>query len=80
MRSGTAVIWIVALAIVGPWFGAASVCPSTISTRSNATSSSSATICASAVRTPVPRSTCPLNACTRPSARTAMNTSGVAGT
>ncbi|CPL10345.1 Uncharacterised protein [Bordetella pertussis] len=35
---------------------------------------------ASAVRTPVPRSTCPLNACTRPSARTAMNTSGVAGT
>ena len=46
-----------ALAMVGPWSGVRRVSPRIISTCSNATSNSSATICASAVRMPVPRST-----------------------
>ena len=44
-------------------------------TASSATSSSSATICASAVRMPVPRSTWPLKAATLPSSKTATKTS-----
>jgi hypothetical protein len=44
------------------------VSPSTTTTRAKDTSSSSATICPSAVRMPVPRSTWPLKAVTEPSA------------
>ena len=60
LRSGTAVIWMVSLAIVAPWFGTMAVSPSTTTTRAKETSSSSATIWPSAVRMPVPRSTWPL--------------------
>jgi hypothetical protein len=56
-RKGAAWIWIDELAMVAPWLGARGVSPSTMLTRAIDTSSSSATICASAVRMPVPRST-----------------------
>ena len=49
----------VRLAAVSHWSGVVAVSPITISMRSNATSSSSAAICISAVRAPVPRSTLP---------------------
>jgi hypothetical protein len=48
-----------ALAMVPPWLGAIDVVPSTVVTQASGTSSSSATICASAVARPVPRSTWP---------------------
>ncbi|CAB3716716.1 Uncharacterised protein [Achromobacter sp. 2789STDY5608633] len=85
-RRGAAEIWMLALAMVGPWLGVALVCPSTISSRAIGTCSSSATICASAVRMPVPRSTWPLKASARQppgaaaSASTATKTSGVSCT
>ncbi len=75
-RSGTAATWIVSLAIVGPWSGPASMSPSTIVTRASGTSSSSATIWASAVRMPVPRSTWPLKAVTPPSSASTSSNSG----
>ena len=59
-----------------PWFGARAVSPSTIAHRASGTSSSSATICASAVRMPVPRSTWPCSAVTLPSSQTASRISG----
>jgi hypothetical protein len=59
--------------------GLASVAAGTMSTRAGSTSSSSATICPSAVRMPVPRSTCPLKAVTVPSCVMVMNVSGPEG-
>jgi hypothetical protein len=50
---------------VSHWSGVVAVSPITISTRSKGTSSSSAAICASAVRVPVPRSTLPQYTVTR---------------
>ncbi len=44
---------------VGPWSGVSRVSPCTTSTLDIGTESSSAAICAIAVRTPVPRSTLP---------------------
>ncbi len=70
IRSGRAVTWMVSLAMVGPWLGVSDVSPSTNSTAAKAKSSSSAMICASAVRMPVPRSTWPQKATMRPSAVT----------
>ncbi len=54
------------------------ISPSTTTTRAKETSSSSATICPSAVRMPVPRSTWPLKAVTEPSAVMVMKVSKMA--
>jgi len=51
--------WIERLPNVMPWSGVSSVSPWITSTRAIGTESSSAAICASAVRKPVPRSTLP---------------------
>lgn len=70
----------------GALVGVALVWPSTISSRAIGTCNSSATICASAVRMPVPRSTWPLKASARQpsgaasSASTATKISGVSWT
>ena len=74
-RSGRAETWMESEAMVPPWLGATPVWPSTMVTRSSVTSSSSATIWASAVRMPVPRSTWPLKAVTAPWSSTSRNRS-----
>ena len=58
--------WIDRLPQVIPWSGVSSVSPSITRTRSIGTDNSSAAICASAVRTPVPRSTLPEYTVTKP--------------
>src|SRR6185369_7619706 len=66
-RSCMPATWTDRLPHVGPWSGVSAVSPSTSFTRSSATSSSSATICGSATRRPVPRSTLPVYIVTVPS-------------
>src|SRR5688572_27862761 len=62
-----------------PWLQVKAVSPITTSTFSNATSSSSATICAIATSTPWPMSILPKKAVTRPSGRTAIHESSSLG-
>ncbi len=66
-RICTPAIWMERLPHVGPWSGVSAVSPSTIFTRSRRTSNSSATICGSAARMPVPMSTLPVYMVTVPS-------------
>ena len=61
-----------ALAIVAPWLGDTSVKPINTCTRDGDIDNSSATICVSAVRKPVPKSTWPCKAVTLPSSHNAM--------
>jgi hypothetical protein len=74
-RIGMASFCMVLLALVVPWSGVREVSPITMVTRSRSTSSSSATIWASAVRMPVPRSTRPVKQVTPPSGLTASHES-----
>src|SRR5260370_14986997 len=66
-RSCTPATWMERLPHVGPWSGVSAVSPSISFTVPSATSSSSATICGSATRMPVPRSTLPVYMVTEPS-------------
>src|SRR6266852_4729558 len=65
-RSCTPATWMERLPQVGPWSGVSAVSPSISLIFSTRTSSSSATICGSAIRMPVPRSTLPVYIVTVP--------------
>jgi hypothetical protein len=70
-RSCTPATWMDRLPHVGPWSGVNAVSPSINFTLASDTSSSSATICGSAMRIPVPMSTLPVYMVTEPSLCTA---------
>ena len=71
--------WIPVLPEAPPWLQVNAVSPITTWTRSNATSSSSATICPIAVSTPWPMSIFPKKAVTLPSGSTATHESSSSG-
>src|SRR5262249_31588569 len=80
LRKGRAPSWIPVLPEAPPWMQDVPVSPMTTSTRSKATSSSSATICAIAGSRLCPMSILPKKACTRPLGSTAIQESSSVGT
>src|SRR5262245_29908040 len=80
LRKGRAPSEIPVLPEAPPWLQEVPVSPISTSTRSNATSSSSATICAIAGSRLCPMSILPKKACTRPLGRTAIHESSSVGT
>src|SRR6185369_1469222 len=80
LRKGRAPSWIPVLPEAPPWLHEVPVSPISTSTRSKATSSSSATICAIAGSRLCPMSILPKKACTRPLGSTAIQESSSVGT